>query len=174
MVITLKPPVINESDDTLARLSRDNPGYRVERGDDGTITMRPTHTKGGAKSLKAGVQLDRYAAIAGGKAFDSSTGFAVGPAKTVRSPDGSWVSQPRIDELVRTGTDRNFWPISPDVAIEIKSDTDAFDATVAQAKHFHERGSVYAVAVNPETREVVEFGSPPVDLKLDFDAIIDA
>jgi hypothetical protein len=36
------------------------------------------------------------------------------------------------------------------------------------------RGSQYAVAINPETREVVPLGTPPEGLVLDFDAIIDA
>jgi hypothetical protein len=36
------------------------------------------------------------------------------------------------------------------------------------------RGSTYAVAINPETREVVQLGVPPAGLALDFDAIIDA
>jgi Uma2 family endonuclease len=152
MVITLKTP-IDDSDDALARISRDNPGYRIERGEDGTVTMSPTHTKGGAKSGEAFAQLYLFGKACGGKAFDSSTGFAVGPGKKLLSPDASWVSQPSIDQLVRRGADRGFWPISPDVAIEIKSDTDDFEDTVAHAEHFRERGSTYAVAIDPETRE---------------------
>ncbi len=173
MVVTLKPPIDN-SDDALARLSRDNPGYRIERGEDGTVTMSPTHTKGGAKSGEAFAQLYAFGKAIGGKAFDSSTGFAVGPGKRVLSPDASWVSQPRIDELSRRGADKGFWPISPDVAIEIKSDTDHFEDTIAHAEHFHRRDSTYAVAIDPETRERREFGSPPPGLRLDFDAIVDA
>jgi hypothetical protein len=57
MAITLKPPAVNDSDDTLLRISRDNPGYRVARAEDGTITMSPTHTEGGAKSGEAYYQL---------------------------------------------------------------------------------------------------------------------
>jgi Uma2 family endonuclease len=174
MTITLAAPILIESDDALVRLSRDNPGYRIEREEDGTITMSPTHTKSGAKSLKAGVQLDRYASIAGGKAFDSSTGFNVGPRKKTMSPDASWISQPRIDELTKLGKADKYWPISPDIVIEVKSDTDDFTDTVAHAKHFRKRGTLYAVAIDPDTREVVELGTPPEGLTLDFDAIIDA
>jgi len=175
MAITLKPPAVNESDDTLLRISRDNPGYRVERDEDGTITMSPTHTEGGAKSGEAFGQLWLYAKRVGGKAFDSNTGFAVGPGAAVRSPDASWVSQARIDELAATvGTKKKFWPISPDVAIEIKSDSDDFDDTIAHAEHFCKRGSTYTVAIDPDTRERREFGTPPAGLHLDFDAIMDA
>jgi Uma2 family endonuclease len=173
MVITLKPP-IDGSDDALTRFSRDNPGYRIERGEDGTVTMSPTHTKGGAKSGEAFAQLYLFGKAVGGKAFDSSTGFAVGPGKRVLSPDASWVNRPRIDDLARSGADKGFWPLSPDVAIEIKSDTDDFQETVAHAEHLRERGSTYAVAINPETRERREFGTPPPEFRLDFDAIVDA
>jgi hypothetical protein len=37
-----------------------------------------------------------------------------------------------------------------------------------------ERGTHYAVAIDPVTGEVVERGTKPADLELDFDAIIDA
>ena len=42
------------------------------------------------------------------------------------------------------------------------------------AETFVARGSRYAVAVDPSTRQVVECGKAPEDLLLDFDAIIDA
>jgi len=173
MAIFLKTPLILETDDDLVRVSRENPGYRFEREKDGTIAVSPTHTKGGAKSLEAAVQLHAFAKKAGGKAFDSNTGFAIGPQRRVFSPDASWVSQPRIDALT-AAEGAGFWPISPDVIIEVKSDTDSFDATVTKIALFIERGSGYAVAIDPETREVVELGTIPDGLGLDFDAIIDA
>ncbi len=174
MVITLAAPIIVESDDALLRLSRDNPGYRIEREEDGTITMSPTYTAGGAKSGEAFAQLYNYAKRVGGKAFDSNTGFNVGPGKKTMSPDASWVSRSRIDELTKLGKANKFWPISPDVVIEVKSDSDDFDDTIGHAKHFRERGTSYAVAIDPETRNVVELGTAPEGLALDFDAIIDA
>ncbi len=52
------------------------------------------------------------------------------------------MSQARIDELAATiGTKKKFWPISPDVAIEITSDSDDFDDTIAHAEHLSQRGS---------------------------------
>lgn len=173
MAIFLKTPLVLETDEDLVRVSRENPGYRFEREKDGTIAVGPAHTKWGAKSLEAAVQLHAFARKAGGKAFDSNTGFAIGPQKRIFSPDASWVSQPRIDALTATEA-AGFWPVSPDVVIEVKSDTDSFDDTVTKIALFIERGSGYAVAINPKTREVVELGTIPVGLTLDFDAIIDA
>jgi Uma2 family endonuclease len=134
------------TDGDLVRVSRDNPGYRFEREEDGTIVASPTNTKGGVKSLEAAGQLRDYKKRVGGKAFDSSTGA---------ESDG-------------------FWPLSPDVVIEVKSGSDIFGETIAKIEMFVERGTNYAVAIDPSTREVVQRGTPPPELLLDFDAISDA
>jgi hypothetical protein len=62
----------------------------------------------------------------------------------------------------------------PDVAIEAKSPSDSWIATVAKLDLYEFNGTAYAVAIDPETRAVVEHGNPPTELHLDFDAIIDA
>jgi len=162
------------SDDDLMRIGAYNPGYRFEREEDGSLVVSPSSTKGGAKSGEAFVQLNFFAKRVGGKAYDSSTGFAVGPELRMYAPDASWVSQPRVDAQKGSLDEDGFWPISPDVAIEVKSRTDDWRVTVARIRTFIERGSTYAVAINPETREAVPGGTPPAGLTLDFDAIIDA
>ena len=173
MAVTLKTPLVLRNDEDLVRVSRENPGYRFEREDDGTIVVSPTHTKGGAKSGEAFGQLRDYKKRVGGNAYDSNTGFAIGPLQRVYSPDASWVSQSRIDAL-RPHETSGFWPLSPDIVIEVKSDTDIFRDTIAKIERFIKRGSAYAVAIDPTTREVVERGVAPENLVLDFDAIIDA
>jgi Uma2 family endonuclease len=173
MAISLKTPLVLATDEDLLRVSNDNPGYRFEREEDGTVVVSPTHTKGGAKSLEAAAQLRDYKKRFGGNAYDSNTGFAIGPGQAIRSPDASWVSQARIDALPPAEAE-GFWPISPDVVIEVKSDTDSFAETIAKSKRFVDRGTRYAVAIDPATRQVVETGTAPDGLELDFDAIIDA
>ncbi len=173
MAIALKTPMVLATDEDLVRVARDNPGYRFERQEDGTVIVSPTYTSGGAKSGEAFGQLRDYAKRVGGKAFDSNTGFAIGPGQGVRSPDAAWVSQSRIDDLTPEQRSK-FWPISPNVAIEVRSESDDFRETVAKSALFVERGSSYAVAIDPATRQVVQFGIVPSDLTLDFDAIIDA
>jgi Uma2 family endonuclease len=174
MSIALKGPLVIVTDEDLVRVSHDNPGYRFEREADGTIIVSPTHTKGGAKSAEACGQLRDYKKRAGGKVFDSSTGFAVGPRVRVLSPDASWVSDPRIAAVTAAGSADGFWRISPDIVIEVRSDSDRFEHTVRKIERFVERGTAYAVAIDPVTREVVQRGTKPDDLELDFDAIIDA
>jgi Uma2 family endonuclease len=172
-MITLNTPFILVDDDDLYRVSRENSAYRFEREEDGAVNVSPNYTNGGRKSGRAFRQLDEYAEKAGGQAFDSSTGFHIGPGKRTWAPDAAWVSQKCIDAL----TDQQkakYWPISPDVAIEVASETDDFELTVSRAETFIERGGQYAVAIDPRTREVQPRGTPPPGLKLDFDAIIDA
>jgi hypothetical protein len=69
VAVLLKTPLVIVTDDDLVRVSRDNPGYRFEREEDGTNMVSPANTKGGAKSGEA---FDAY---------DSNTGFAIGPAR---------------------------------------------------------------------------------------------
>ena len=86
MAVTLRTPLVLATDDDLVRVARDNPGHRFEREEDGTIRVSPTHTRGGAKSLEAAAQLRDYKKRAGGNAFDSNTGFALGPGSCVYAP----------------------------------------------------------------------------------------
>jgi Uma2 family endonuclease len=164
---------LQASDDDLIRIGKENPGFQVEREEDGTVLMSPTHTRTSSKCIEAAAQLRDYAKRVGGKAFGPDAGFAAGPGKRVRCPDASWASPQTIAAIPPAEFD-GFWPVSPDVAIEVKSDPDDFVDTVAKVEMYRDRGSHYAVAIDPDKREVQERGAPPSGLQLDFDAIIDA
>ena len=173
MAVLLRTPLVIRDDEDLMRTSELHPGYRFEREADGAILVSPTATNDGAKSGEAFFQLATYAKKHGGRAFDSSTGFAIGPGQTVRSPDASWMTDERIASLSpekKTG----FWPISPDIVIEVRSKSDHFDEVVRKTRSYVDRGTRYAVAIDPQTRSVREFGDAPENLVLDFSAIIDA
>jgi Uma2 family endonuclease len=172
MSVTLKTPLILVDDEDLYRVSQENRAYRFEREANGAVTVSPNYTNGGRKSGKAYAQLLAYAERFGGQAFDSSSGFALGPGKRTWAPDAAWVSQERIDSLSEQQKAK-YWPISPNVAIEVRSETDDFAETVSRVEAFVDRGSQYAVAINPVTREVEPRGTPPPNLEIDFDAIID-
>lgn len=157
----------------LIRASQMHPGHRFEREADGAVLVSPTSTNDGARSAEALYQLASYAKQYGGKAFDSSTGFAIGPGQTVRSPDASWISAERIDSL-EAGQKAGFWPISPDVVIEVRSKTDDLAELLIKTRAYVERGTRYVVALDPQSRAAHEFGQRPNGLILDFDAIFDA
>jgi Uma2 family endonuclease len=78
------PSKITDAD--LLRMGADNPGYQFEREEDGSLIVSPTSTKCGAKSGEAFAQLYLYAKRVGGKAYDSSTGFAIGPGSRMYTP----------------------------------------------------------------------------------------
>ena len=86
MAVVLQTPLVIRDDDDLVRASAENPGYQFEREADGSIRVTPTSTNDGAKSTEALFQVATYAKKHGGKAYDSNTGFAIGPGKTVRFP----------------------------------------------------------------------------------------
>ncbi len=164
---------LKATDDELIRIGKENPGYKVERVEDGTVTLSPTHNETSPKCLEAGGQLWLYAKRVGGKAFGCDAGWRVGPGERLKCPDAGWASAETIANIPAEDV-HGFWRVSPDVAIEVKSHTDDFADTVAKVEMYRERGSRYAVAINPETRDVQERGIPPDGLVLDFDAIIDA
>ncbi len=160
------------SDDDLVRLSHQNPRYRFERDDNGTLLMSPTFSAGGAKSAEALLQLGDYMRAVGGKVYDSSTGFTT-PRGGVRSPAASWISAAHLAALTpqeRTG----FWRVIPDVVIEVASDSDEPGEAEAKIDMFCDHGASYGVAITPHTRKVYERGSAPPSLQLNFDSIIDA
>jgi Uma2 family endonuclease len=173
MAVSLKLPLVVVDDADLVRVSEENPGYQFEREEDGTLTVSPTFTQGGARSGQAFYQLYTYALHFGGNAFDSNAGFSIGPRHAIKSPDASWVSESRIDALTEAEA-AGFWPLSPDVAIEVKSISDDFRDTIAKIDFYMKHGTHYAVAIDPFTREIVERGEALDGLSLDFDGIIDA
>ena len=162
--------LVSLSDDDLMRVSRENPGWRFERTGDGALIVSPTSTPGGAKSLEAAFQLKLYAKRAGGKAYDSSTGFKT-PAGGVVSPDAAWLSAERVARFAGV---EGYWRTMPDVAIEVASPSDRWLDVARKIDAFVADGAGYAIAIDPATCERYERGAPPADLALDVDAIIDA
>jgi len=158
------------TDDDLLRLSETNPGWKFERDDDGALLVSPTSSSGGAKSLEAAAQLRDYSKVAGGKAFDSSTGFK-GPRGGVFSPDGSWISAERIE---RFKNKNGFWKVLPDVVIEVASESDSWPSLTRKIDIYIAGGAGYGLAIDPRTRETCERGRCPDGLVIDIDAIIDA
>jgi Uma2 family endonuclease len=163
-------PHVVVSDEDLRRLGETNPGWAFERGDDGALFVSPTSTSGGAKSGEAFAQLHAYAKRAGGKAYDAATGFKT-PGGGVVSPDASWVN---ADTVAVHREDDGFWQVMPDVVMEVASKTDAWPTLTRKIDKYIGDGARYAIAIDPQTREIYEVGSRPAGLTIDVAAIIDA
>jgi Uma2 family endonuclease len=172
MTAIIGGPYVSLSDDDLRRISERNPGWRFERTDSGELLVSPTSTPGGAKSAEALVQLHVYSKRAGGKVYDAATGFKT-PGGGVVSPDASWISASRVAEHEGEDDD-GYWQVMPDVVIEVASKSDSWPAVTAKIDKFVADGSIYAIAINPRTRETYERGHCPDGLVLDIAAIVDA
>ena len=115
----------NISDVQLEQLSRDNPGWQLERSERGTLLVSPTSSEDGARSAEALVQLALWSPGGpGGKVFDSSTGFTLRD-NSVLSPDAAWISPEHLAKLPAAAR-RKFWAVSPDVVVELRSQTDSW------------------------------------------------
>jgi len=158
-------------DDELLRLSADNPGWHIEREPDGSLTVTPTSFRNGVRAGEAYRQLYEWGHDHGLTAV-SDAGITM-PDNAVRAPDASWVSYERWDALSEE-QQKTFAHVIPDVVVEIVSDYDSYAKQRQKTKRYVEQGAVYAVVINPKTRQVEEFGMRPDGLALDFDRIIDA
>jgi Uma2 family endonuclease len=170
MVAVVRGPHVEVSDDDLLRISEENPGWKIERADDGGLLLSPTSTPGGAKSAEALGQLYMYAKRVGGKAYDAATGFKT-PAGGVLSPDASWLS---VEHVAAHRDDKGFWPIMPDIVVEVASPSDAWATVTKKIDKYIADGAGYAIAIDPSTRDVYERGTRPSDFALDITAIIEA
>ncbi len=169
-MITINAPAGLISDENLEAIGHANPGWQIERDARGGLVVSPTSSGDGAKSTEAVLQLGAHAKRVGGKVFDSSTGFTM-PDGSVLSPDASWLDSDQLREADRNAT---FWRVVPAVVVEVRSQSDRWAETTAKIDRYHDLGARYAVAIDPQTRDVYERGSAQTGLALDFDAIIDA
>ena len=159
--------------DYLLRVSGENPGWQFERTPDGSLVVSPTTSLNGPRNIELALQLAAWNTRTNfGKVFDSSSGFTM-PDEAILSPDGSCVRRDRWDGLALEQQD-SYAPLCPDVCVEIASKTDSWKQVRQKIDRYVGYGAVYAMAINPLTRETYERGSAPTGLELDTDAIIDA
>ena len=115
------------SDAGFFQFCKENKDLRIERNSNlEIIIMLPTGSKTGLVNNEISRQLANWNfKCRTGKTFDSSAGFTL-PDHSVLSPDSSWVSNEKWEQLSE-GQKSRFAPICPDFVIEIKSEHDALD-----------------------------------------------
>jgi Uma2 family endonuclease len=136
------PMVASNAD--LERVSEANPGWKVEREADGSITMSPTGSASGCYEAMLVHMLHQWNdAGAGGKVFSSSAGFTM-PDEALLSPDGAWVRGERWRAL--TADERETYAsLVPDVCVEIVSKSDSPREVKAKLKRYLAYGARYVV-----------------------------
>jgi Uma2 family endonuclease len=142
------------TDDQFYQLCRQNPDVKFERNAKGEITvMSPTGGETGNYNSEINADFviwNRQAKL--GVCFDSSTCFKL-PNGANRSPDVSWIKQPRWDALTAEQKQK-FPPIAPDFLLELMSPTDSLKDTQDKMQEYMNNQVKLGWLINRKMRRV--------------------
>ena len=148
--IILRDRVTNKmSDEEFLWFCQENKNLRIERNSNlEIILMTPVTSLTGFWNMEISRQLANWAITQNtGFAFDSSTGFTL-PDRSVLSPDASWVSKSKWDNL--SEEDKNkFAPICPEFVIEVRSKSDGLHDLLAKMEVWVGNGTNLAWLIDP-------------------------
>ena len=141
-------------DDAFYDFCRQNDHLKFERNPDGTIVAMPnTGGKTGNRNMKITSRLDIWSETFGGLGFDSSTAFRFSNGAT-RSPDASWVSDARWNQLTDKQQEK-FPPIAPDFVVELMSKTDSLNSVKEKMQEYMTNGVLLGWLINIKQQEVL-------------------
>ena len=161
------------SDKAFYDFCQQNELFQIERNENRQINIAPLHDTNTAR-INANLlfEISYWNRKNGeGVCFDSSTGFTL-PDGSVRSPDASWLSAYKWDQL--SEKERNeFSRICPDFVIELKSKTDNLQTLTKKMTKWIENGCRLAWLINPENKTVQIFRENGTEEMIqDFDKIL--
>jgi len=140
----------------LLRMPQESIRSDLMRGE--LIRMTPAGARHGQIAIKFGARLDVF--VTGrnlGIVFTAETGFILSrDPDTVRGPDVAFVSRERIPP---EGVPEGFWPMAPDLAIEVVSPGDTAADVETKACDYLDAGTRLVWVVNPKTQRVTEYRS---------------
>ena len=137
-------------------ISSDDHKYELVAGT--LVRMSPTGRAHGAVSVRVGRLLDEYVETHGlGVVCGAETGFILrrGP-DTVRAPDASFVRKERVPA---TGDPERYWPLAPDLAVEVLSPSDRAADVQAKLDDYFTAGAQLVWVIDPRERTVVVYRS---------------
>lgn len=140
------------TDEQFFWFCQQNKDQRIERNSNREIIiMSPVTSKSGNHSGEVFRQLANWS-VANGKGihFDSSAGFTL-PDKSVFSPDASWISNQKWEELSEEDKDR-FAPVCPEFVIEVRSKSDSLDDLQKKMELWLKNGAQLAWLIDPRER----------------------
>jgi Uma2 family endonuclease len=155
MVTLNLEPVIHLSPEQFKNLCHANPEAKLELTKKGElVVMSPTGGESGIRNLKLSALLYLWTEKDGtGVAFDSSTMFEL-PNQAFRSPDASWISKIRWNNL--SADDRKtFPPVCPEFVIELRSPSDRLKDLQDKMHEYIAQGTLLGWLIDP-MRKVVE------------------
>jgi len=146
--IVLRPsaPV---SDEELMRFSAHNHPYKIERNQQGDLTiMTPVNYRGGKQEGYVAAVLLLWAETDGrGSALPANVGFRL-PDGSCLAPDAAWLTKEHEDSLTPEQQD-SFPPICPDFLIEVRSKTDLRRTVEAKMQTWLDNGAQLAWLIDP-------------------------
>ena len=156
LVLRLQP-AIDLTREQFFHFCQLNSEVRIELTADGEIAiMPPTGGETGARNMRLGAQVARWADEDGsGVVFDSSTGFEL-PNGAVRSPDVAWVANARLARL-SAEEKRRFLPLCPDFVIELCSPTDSVAEVQQKMEEYRANGARLGWLLDPDRRRVAVY-----------------
>jgi Uma2 family endonuclease len=151
--LTLRPsePV---SDEGLMRFSEQNKPYKIERNQEGEITiMTPVGFVGAQNEGYVAAALLLWAEADGrGEAVPANAGFNL-PDGACLAPDAAWTSSDRLDGLTPEQKE-GYPPLCPDFIIEIRSRSDRRSVVEAKMQTWLDNGAKLAWLIDPIDRNV--------------------
>ena len=145
---------IDLTDDQFFQLCQKNRDLRFERSAEGDlIIMPPTGSETSDRNAELTYQLRAWSRQnKQGKSFDSSGGFRL-PNAAQRSPDASWVTIERWNNLTQEEKER-FAPLCPDFVVELMSPNDSLEKTREKMKEYIDNGAKLGWLINRQQRQV--------------------
>lgn len=165
VVLRLRP-VLELSPDQLLEISGLNSDLRLELTAEGElIVMTPAGGWSSKRNFELAVQFGVWVRQDGtGTAFDSSGGFIL-PNGAIRSPDISWVENPRLESLSAEEREK-YLPLCPDFVAELRSPSDSLRAVQEKMVEYLENGARLGWLVDPQQKRVYVYrpGEPVQEL----------
>ncbi len=155
----------------LLTLADDENHYELVRGD--LMMMSPASPGQGRYASRLDRALGQYVDDHDlGEVYTAEPGFELQPEPepVVRAPDLAFVCKERIPPLDQQA---GFWPIAPDLAVEIISPSETAVMVQAKVQDYLEAGVRLIWLVYPESKTVVEYQSATQIRQLGFAQSLD-
>ncbi|NET59686.1 MAG: Uma2 family endonuclease [Symploca sp. SIO2E6] len=159
------PPRFRVTEEQFQALATANQDLRIESNAQGELIIMPPT---GGNTGKRNAQLSAQFVIWNnqtqlGEVFDSSTAFCL-PNGAKRSPDVSWVTKERWDELTPEQKE-TFPPLCPDFVVELRSPTDTIQSLREKMQEYLDNGIRLGWLIDPKNR-IVEIYQPQQAVKV--------
>ncbi len=153
-LLTLNLDTVKLSDEQFYEICQNNRELKFERNARGElIIMSPVGGDSGNREADLIIDLGIWNRQSGlGYTFSSSTIFKL-PNGGDRSPDASWISKERWENLTPEQR-RKFPPIAPDFVIELRSATDNLETLRSKMQEYMDAGVQLGWLINPQQQQV--------------------